>query len=108
MIRSAYSFGSAVAERTLNQTGNTLAQSTPTCQEPPSSARDLVELGRGQELEGVVQHGENALVSELANRRAELVAVNLLAFRRHWLFVAATMPDLALKSNVGRDAQQPC
>src|SRR5207302_5865183 len=39
--------------------------------------RDLVELGRGQKLDGVVQHGENVLASELANLRAELVTVDL-------------------------------
>jgi hypothetical protein len=36
----AYSEGPAVAERTLNQAGNTFSQSAPTCHEPPSSAKN--------------------------------------------------------------------
>jgi hypothetical protein len=36
----------------------------------------LVELGQRQKVDGVVQHIENAFVSEFADLRAELVSVD--------------------------------
>src|SRR6266536_1615257 len=42
-----------------------------------------MELVRGQKLDGVVQHEENVLASELANLRAELVTVDLDGFPCH-------------------------
>jgi hypothetical protein len=64
-----------------------------------------VKLGLGQCLDGFVQEGENVLISELANLRAELVTVNLVGLpcHCHWLLVAVTMPEFPLKSNVGCD-----
>lgn len=44
---------------------------------------ELVELGRWQQLDGVVQHIKNILVPERANRRTEFVRVDLVGFPVH-------------------------